>query len=119
MSLLKLRKFAQVTLPADLRKKFNLAEGDFLEAEAVEKGILPLASWACHTSKMLCSPYGGVTSWLLIHQMFGKSGSCSGNGPYPSVRYANARGWIWLSSSHLNGGRKSVPPPPCSLKCSS
>ena len=40
MSLLKLRKFAQVTLPADLRKKFNLNEGDFLEAEAVEKGIL-------------------------------------------------------------------------------
>lgn len=40
MSLLKLKKFAQVTLPADLRKKFNLAEGDFLEAEAVEKGIL-------------------------------------------------------------------------------
>ena len=40
MSLLKLRKFAQVTLPADLRKKFNLTEGDFLEAEAVEKGIL-------------------------------------------------------------------------------
>ena len=40
MRLLKLRKFAQVTLPADLRKKFNLAEGDFLEAEAVEKGIL-------------------------------------------------------------------------------
>ncbi len=40
MSLLKLRKFAQVTLPADLRKKFNLAEGDFLEAEAVENGIL-------------------------------------------------------------------------------
>jgi len=39
-SLLKLRKFAQVTLPADLRKKFNLAEGDFLEAEAVEKEIL-------------------------------------------------------------------------------
>ncbi|HQU32645.1 MAG: AbrB/MazE/SpoVT family DNA-binding domain-containing protein [Planctomycetia bacterium] len=40
MSLLKLRKFAQITLPADLRKKFNLTEGDFLEAEAVEKGIL-------------------------------------------------------------------------------
>lgn len=40
MSLLKLRKFAQVTLPADLRKKFNLTEGDLLEAEAVEKGIL-------------------------------------------------------------------------------
>lgn len=40
MSILKLRKFAQVTLPADLRKKFNLAEGDLLEAEAVEKGIL-------------------------------------------------------------------------------
>lgn len=40
MSLLRLRKFAQVTLSADLRKKFNLVEGDFLEAEAVEKGIL-------------------------------------------------------------------------------
>ena len=40
MSLLKLRKFAQVTLPAELRKKFNLAEGDLLEAEAVENGIL-------------------------------------------------------------------------------
>ena len=34
-----------------------------------------------HTSKTMCSPYGGVTSWLLMHQMFGKSGSCSGNGP--------------------------------------
>ena len=40
MNLLKLRKFAQVTLPAELRKKFNLAEGDLLEAEAVENGIL-------------------------------------------------------------------------------
>ncbi|TVL99672.1 MAG: hypothetical protein CV087_17130 [Candidatus Brocadia sp. WS118] len=33
-------KFAQVTLPADLRKKFNLAEGDLLEAKSVENGIL-------------------------------------------------------------------------------
>ena len=40
MSLWKLRKFAQVTLPGELRKKFNLAEGDLLEAEAVENGIL-------------------------------------------------------------------------------
>lgn len=34
-----------------------------------------------HNSKTMCSPYGGVTLWLLMHQMFGKSGSCSGNGP--------------------------------------
>ena len=40
MALLKLRRFFQLTLPAELRKKFNLAEGDYLEAEAVEGGIL-------------------------------------------------------------------------------
>lgn len=40
MALLRVRRFAQITLPADLREKFNLAEGDYLEAEAVEQGIL-------------------------------------------------------------------------------
>jgi AbrB family looped-hinge helix DNA binding protein len=40
MALLKIRRFAQVTLPPDLRKRFNLAEGDYLEAEAVKRGIL-------------------------------------------------------------------------------
>lgn len=40
MVLLKLRRFAQITLPAELRKKFNLSEGDYLEAEIVEEGIL-------------------------------------------------------------------------------
>jgi AbrB family looped-hinge helix DNA binding protein len=40
MALLKLRRFFQITLPADLRKQFDLAEGDYLEAEAVEEGIL-------------------------------------------------------------------------------
>lgn len=40
MSLVKVKRFAQVTLPPDLRKRFNLAEGDYLEAEAVEEGIL-------------------------------------------------------------------------------
>lgn len=40
MALLKVKRFAQVTLPSDLRKHFNLAEGDYLEAEAVEEGIL-------------------------------------------------------------------------------
>jgi AbrB family looped-hinge helix DNA binding protein len=40
MALLKLRRFFQLTLPAELRKQFNLAEGDYLEAEAVEGGIL-------------------------------------------------------------------------------
>lgn len=40
MALLKLRRFFQLTLPAEIRKKFNLAEGDYLEAEVVEEGIL-------------------------------------------------------------------------------
>lgn len=40
MALLKLRRAAQITLPVELRKQFNLAEGDYLEAEAVKEGIL-------------------------------------------------------------------------------
>jgi AbrB family looped-hinge helix DNA binding protein len=40
MALLKLKQKAQVTIPADLRRQFNLQEGDYLEAEAVENGIL-------------------------------------------------------------------------------
>ena len=42
MALLRLRRSAQITLPAELRKQFNLAEGDCLEAEAVKDGILLL-----------------------------------------------------------------------------
>ena len=40
MALLKLRHKAQITLPAELRRHFHLKEGDYLEAEAVENGIL-------------------------------------------------------------------------------
>jgi AbrB family looped-hinge helix DNA binding protein len=40
MALLKLRRLFQLTLPAELRKHFHLAEGDYLEAEATEAGIL-------------------------------------------------------------------------------
>ena len=40
MALLKLRRAAQLTLPAELRKRFNLAEGDYLEAQALPDGIL-------------------------------------------------------------------------------
>ena len=40
MALVKVKRFAQVTLPPELRKRFNLAEGDYLEAEAVRDGIL-------------------------------------------------------------------------------
>ena len=40
MVLLKLRRAAQITLPAALRRQFNLAEGDYVEAEAVKDGIL-------------------------------------------------------------------------------
>jgi len=40
MALLRLRRFVQLTLPAQQRKPFHLAEGNYLEAEAVEEGIL-------------------------------------------------------------------------------
>jgi AbrB family looped-hinge helix DNA binding protein len=40
MALVRLKKAAQITLPVELRKRFHLEEGDYLEAEAVEDGIL-------------------------------------------------------------------------------
>jgi AbrB family looped-hinge helix DNA binding protein len=40
MELLKLRKAAQLTLPLHLRKAFGLEDGDYLEVEVVEEGIL-------------------------------------------------------------------------------
>ena len=40
MALVRLKRAAQITLPAELRKQFNLEEGDYLEIEAVEEGIL-------------------------------------------------------------------------------
>jgi AbrB family looped-hinge helix DNA binding protein len=45
MTLVKLRRSARITLPAALRRAYDLQEGDVLEAKAVEDGILlkPLA----------------------------------------------------------------------------
>jgi AbrB family looped-hinge helix DNA binding protein len=40
MALVRLKRAAQITLPAELRKQYNLEEGDYLEAEAVAEGIL-------------------------------------------------------------------------------
>lgn len=40
MPLLRIKRFSQVTLPPDMRKKFHLNEGDYLEAEATGDGIL-------------------------------------------------------------------------------
>jgi AbrB family looped-hinge helix DNA binding protein len=40
MELLKLRRAAQLTLPLHLRKAFGLKDGDYLEVEVVEEGIL-------------------------------------------------------------------------------
>jgi AbrB family looped-hinge helix DNA binding protein len=40
MALLRVKQKAQITLPAALRKQFNLQEADYLEAEAVDNGIL-------------------------------------------------------------------------------
>ncbi len=40
MALVKLRRAAQITLPQELREAFDLKEGDYLEAQATESGIL-------------------------------------------------------------------------------
>ena len=41
MTLVKLRKSAQLTLPTEIREALKLAEGDYLEAEIVPGGVLP------------------------------------------------------------------------------
>lgn len=40
MTVLKLRKSAQLTLPAEIREALKVAEGDYLEAELVEGGVM-------------------------------------------------------------------------------
>jgi AbrB family looped-hinge helix DNA binding protein len=37
---MRVRKAAQLTLPADVRRALNVQEGDFLEAQVVEGGVL-------------------------------------------------------------------------------
>jgi AbrB family looped-hinge helix DNA binding protein len=40
MSLMRVRRAAQLTLPMDVRKALNLKEGDYLEARIVKDGVL-------------------------------------------------------------------------------
>ena len=40
MTVLKLRRSAQLTLPAEIREALKLCEGDYLEAELVEGGVM-------------------------------------------------------------------------------
>lgn len=40
MALVKLRRAAQITLPLELREALGLKEGDYLEAQMTERGIL-------------------------------------------------------------------------------
>jgi AbrB family looped-hinge helix DNA binding protein len=40
MALVRVLRGGQVTLPADVRQKLRLAQGDYLEAEVVENGVL-------------------------------------------------------------------------------
>lgn len=40
MALVKIRRTGQITLPAEARRQLRLAEGDYLEAEVVEQGLL-------------------------------------------------------------------------------
>ncbi len=42
MSLLKVRRAAQITLPRDIREAARLEEGDYLEAEVTEGGVILL-----------------------------------------------------------------------------
>ena len=46
MTLVKLRKSAQLTLPTEIREALKLAEGDYLEAEIVPGGVLFGIGWA-------------------------------------------------------------------------
>ena len=40
MAIIKLRRFAQLTLPSEIRKQFRLTEGDYLEVQSTKTGIL-------------------------------------------------------------------------------
>jgi AbrB family looped-hinge helix DNA binding protein len=40
MSLVRVRRLAQITLPAEMRRALNVQEGDYLEAEIVDDGVL-------------------------------------------------------------------------------
>jgi len=40
MALVRVRRLAQLTLPAEMRRALNVQEGDYLEAEIVTGGVL-------------------------------------------------------------------------------
>jgi AbrB family looped-hinge helix DNA binding protein len=40
MALMRVRRLAQLTLPADVRRALNVHEGDYLEAQIVDDGVL-------------------------------------------------------------------------------
>ena len=40
MALMRVRRLAQLTLPAEVRRALNVQEGDYLEAQVVEGGVL-------------------------------------------------------------------------------
>lgn len=40
MTLMRVRRAAQLTLPAEVRRALNVKEGDFLEAQIVKDGVL-------------------------------------------------------------------------------
>ena len=53
MTLVRVKRSAQITLPAALRQQFHLEEGDYLEAVAVAEGILlkPIAVMDRHQAR--------------------------------------------------------------------
>ena len=40
MTLMRLRRAAQLTLPADVRRALNVKDGDYLEAQVTKDGVL-------------------------------------------------------------------------------
>ncbi len=40
MALVKVRRAAQITLPAEVREKLGVSEGDYLETEITDRGVL-------------------------------------------------------------------------------
>lgn len=73
MSLVKIRRAAQITLPGEIRQALGVKEGDYLEAELVEGGIMlkPVAVVDRETARKR------------LLEMLGRS-RYSGPGPEPS-----------------------------------
>jgi AbrB family looped-hinge helix DNA binding protein len=73
MSLVRVKRAAQITLPAEARKALKVQEGDYLEAEVVENGVLLRPVSVIDRSK----------AWDELMAIVGRA-KWAGKGPEPS-----------------------------------